>query len=86
MKPEWGKKVVCTECGSIFYDMNKTDIVCVKCGYKFKPIATKKATKSDKKTKKPISSNNEEIDTTGYYDSDDDSNSVINGNFIMEED
>ena len=32
-KPEWGKKIVCPECGSKFYDLNKKyPIECTGCG------------------------------------------------------
>lgn len=31
-KPEWGTKRSCTTCGARFYDMQKTPIICPKCG------------------------------------------------------
>jgi uncharacterized protein (TIGR02300 family) len=33
-KPEWGKKIVCPECETKFYDLNrKYPLPCPKCGY-----------------------------------------------------
>lgn len=31
VKPEWGTKRECTDCGARFYDMDKDPIVCPKC-------------------------------------------------------
>ena len=31
-KPAWGKKRVCTSCGTRFYDMKKNPAICPKCG------------------------------------------------------
>jgi uncharacterized protein (TIGR02300 family) len=31
-KPEWGTKRVCQGCGVRFYDLNRSQIVCPKCG------------------------------------------------------
>ncbi|MCZ6453665.1 MAG: TIGR02300 family protein [Alphaproteobacteria bacterium] len=34
-KPEWGVKRACLACGTRFYDMRKTPILCPSCGVKF---------------------------------------------------
>ncbi len=86
MKPEWGKKVVCAECGSVFYDMHKSDIVCVKCGFKFKSVTVKKSAEAKKKSKKSAFPENKDFDTVECYNSEDDTTSVMNGNFVMEDD
>ncbi len=86
MKFEWGKKVVCTECGSIFYDMRKTDVVCVKCGFNFKSGVVKKNSDTKKKTKKLTIPSNKDFDTSDYYNSEEDATSALNGNFVMEDD
>ncbi len=36
-KQDWGTKRQCPECGTRFYDLNRTPIVCVKCGTAFRP-------------------------------------------------
>lgn len=33
--PKWGKKRDCHDCGSKFYDMNKSNPICPKCGTAF---------------------------------------------------
>lgn len=32
-KPEWGIKRTCQSCGTRFYDLKRTPIVCPKCGH-----------------------------------------------------
>lgn len=48
-KPEWGTKRTCLNCGTRFYDMQKTPIVCPKCGSENAPDAVSKARRSMKK-------------------------------------
>lgn len=36
-KQDWGTKRQCPECGTRFYDLDRTPIVCVKCGTAFRP-------------------------------------------------
>ncbi|WP_026986553.1 TIGR02300 family protein [Fodinicurvata fenggangensis] len=38
-KPEWGTKHQCQSCGTKFYDMLRTPIVCPSCGTEFDPEA-----------------------------------------------
>lgn len=38
-KPEWGQKRTCLSCGTRFYDMTKTPIVCPSCEAVFDPEA-----------------------------------------------
>jgi len=42
-KAEWGLKRTCQSCGAKFYDMNRSPIVCPKCGAAFDPEALLKA-------------------------------------------
>lgn len=48
-KPEWGTKRTCLNCGTRFYDMQKTPIVCPKCGSENAPDAVSKARRGMKK-------------------------------------
>jgi uncharacterized protein (TIGR02300 family) len=41
-KASWGLKRTCQSCGSRFYDMNKEEIACPKCGTEFDPEAVLK--------------------------------------------
>ncbi len=36
-KPEWGTKRICQGCGVRFYDLNRAQIVCPKCGTENSP-------------------------------------------------
>jgi uncharacterized protein (TIGR02300 family) len=42
-KPEWGIKRVCQSCAALFYDFDKSPIVCPKCGTTFDPEAVLKS-------------------------------------------
>jgi len=48
-KPEWGSKRTCLNCGTRFYDMQRTPIVCPKCGSENAPDAVAKARRVMKK-------------------------------------
>ena len=50
MKTDWGKKLDCVTCGTVFYDMKKKDVTCPSCGQKVKPIDTRKKRKEPAKT------------------------------------
>ncbi|MCR9256525.1 MAG: FYDLN acid domain-containing protein [Alphaproteobacteria bacterium] len=43
VKPEWGIKRVCQNCGARFYDLNKSPIVCPKCETDYDPEAVLKS-------------------------------------------
>ena len=36
-KPEWGRKKTCQSCGTKYYDLNKSPIICPSCGAEFDP-------------------------------------------------
>ena len=47
-KEDWGIKRVCLRCGSRFYDLNKSPILCPNCGEEFDvEYLIKKKTKLD---------------------------------------
>lgn len=38
-KPEWGTKHTCQSCGAKYYDLNRSPVICPKCGTEFDPDA-----------------------------------------------
>ncbi len=42
-KPEWGIKRVCQSCATLFYDFEKSPIICPRCGTPFDPEAVLKS-------------------------------------------
>ena len=52
-KAEWGLKRTCQSCNAKFYDMNRSPIVCPKCGEAFDPDALLKARRSKLVAVKP---------------------------------
>tara|TARA_B100001248_G_scaffold109702_1_gene81825 strand:- start:2792 stop:3160 length:369 start_codon:yes stop_codon:yes gene_type:complete len=34
-KAEWGKKVICSNCGTKFYDLNRKSMICPNCGTEY---------------------------------------------------
>ena len=50
LKVEWGKKVVCTSCGTKFYDLNrKYPLSCPRCNSKVEEVDMSKLSSSAKK-------------------------------------
>lgn len=39
-KPEWGRKISCTSCGTKFYDMKRETAICPSCGAENDPLIT----------------------------------------------
>ena len=74
-KPEWGKKRTCQSCGTKYYDLNKTPMICPSCGVEFDPDLLLKTKKGKSLSSKIISDNEKEF-TADISDLDDiDSNS-----------
>ena len=74
-KPEWGKKRTCQSCGTKYYDLNKTPMICPSCGVEFDPDILLKTKKGKSLSSKIISDNEKEL-TADISDLDDiDSNS-----------
>lgn len=46
VKPEWGTKRICHNCGARFYDLHRDPIVCPKCGTTFDPEALLRSRRS----------------------------------------
>ena len=47
-KVEWGKKVICSNCGAKFYDLNRKSMVCPSCGIEYKEPSLQEVTSSAK--------------------------------------
>ena len=74
-KPEWGKKRTCQSCGTKYYDLNKTPMICPSCGVEFDPDLLLKTKKGKSLSSKIITDNEKEL-TADISDLDDiDSNS-----------
>lgn len=53
-KPEWGTKRRCLSCSAAFYDMQKSPILCPKCGTEFNPetvVKSRRPAKVEEKAK-----------------------------------
>lgn len=77
VKPEWGTKRICQECGTKFYDMRRPDIICPKCEAAFDatppkarrvPAAAKAPVEARKPAPKPAL--DEDLDLADEDDSD----------------
>ena len=69
-KPEWGKKRTCQTCGTKYYDLNKTPMICPSCGAEFDPDMLLR-TRKGKNLSSKISSDNENELTAGMSNLDD---------------
>ncbi|MEK9969568.1 MAG: TIGR02300 family protein [Ferrovibrio sp.] len=77
-KAEWGAKRRCLSCGAAFYDLNKSPILCPKCGTEFNPDALVKTSRRPAKVeevKKPVAKAptspdaiDDEVEDTGLGD------------------
>lgn len=45
-KPEWGVKRICHACGTRYYDLQRSPIICPSCGVEFDPEAFLKSRRS----------------------------------------
>lgn len=52
-KAEWGAKRRCLSCSAAFYDLNKSPILCPKCGTEFNPDALVKSSRRPAKAEEP---------------------------------
>ena len=60
-KPEWGKKRTCQSCGTKYYDLNKTPMICPSCGAEFDPDVLLSSKKVKSLSSKTVSNNEEEL-------------------------
>lgn len=81
VNPQLGTKRTCTTCGARFYDLNKTPIVCPKCGAENEKDVVKlkrggKGSRSDAAKKavvaRPVVEDEDEVDETLLTDDDGD--------------
>jgi len=52
-KAEWGAKRRCLSCSAAFYDLNKSPIICPKCGTEFNPDVLVKTSRRPAKVEEP---------------------------------
>jgi len=82
-KPEWGIKRVCQSCATLFYDFDKSPIVCPSCGSPFDPEAVLKSRRNrapvaeDPKTVRAKAKSEDEEDTDLEEDEDEDDEDVL---------
>ena len=53
-KPEWGTKRNCQGCGGRFYDLNRTQIICPKCGTENSPAPPAKLRRAVARPAEPV--------------------------------
>jgi hypothetical protein len=83
-KPEWGIKRVCQSCATLFYDFDKSPIICPSCGSPFDPEAVLKSRRNrapvaeDPKTvRAKAKSEDEDDEDTNLDDEDEDEDDVL---------
>ena len=78
-KPEWGKKRTCQSCGTKYYDLNKTPMICPSCGAEFDPELLLKTRKGKSLSSKTISDNENNLtaDISNLDDIETDSDSEV---------
>lgn len=56
VKPEWGTKRTCPECGTRFYDLGSSPVQCVSCETAFEPLVLLKSrrVKPEEVKKQPV--------------------------------
>ena len=69
-KPEWGKKRTCQSCGTKYYDLNKTPMICPSCGVEFDPDLLLRTKRGKNFSSKIVSENEKEL-TADISDLDD---------------
>ena len=60
-KPEWGKKRTCQACGTKYYDLNKTPMICPSCRAEFDPDLLLRSRKAKSFSSKNISSKDNDL-------------------------
>ncbi|MBS4046740.1 MAG: TIGR02300 family protein [Ferrovibrio sp.] len=75
-KAEWGAKRRCLSCSAAFYDLNKSPIICPKCGTEFNPEVPMKSSRRPAKVEEPkkvvpkavVADADDEVEDTGLGD------------------
>lgn len=95
VNPQLGTKRTCTTCGARFYDLNKTPIVCPKCGAENEKDVVKlkrggKGSRSDAAKKavvaRPVVEDEDEVDETLLTDDDGDEGDLMEDTSDLGED
>lgn len=95
VNPQLGTKRTCTTCGARFYDLNKTPIVCPKCGAENEKDVVKlkrggKGSRSDAAKKavvaRPVVEDEDEVDATLLTDDDGDEGDLMEDTSDLGED
>tara|TARA_B100001564_G_C20246510_1_gene492909 strand:- start:56 stop:472 length:417 start_codon:yes stop_codon:yes gene_type:complete len=60
-KPEWGRKRICQSCGTKYYDLNKSSMICPSCGAQFDQDLFLKNKKSKTVSTKVTTGNDNEL-------------------------
>jgi uncharacterized protein (TIGR02300 family) len=60
-KPEWGVKRICSACGTKYYDLNNSPIICPSCNTEFDPDVYLKSRKGKRLSPKVVVDNNDDI-------------------------
>ena len=60
-KPEWGKKRICQSCGTKYYDLNITPMICPSCEAEFDPDILLSSKKGKSLSTKAASNNEKEL-------------------------
>ena len=83
-KPEWGKKRTCQACGTKYYDLNKTPMICPSCGAEFDPDLLLKTRRGKSLSSKTISDNDNDL--TSDISNLDDIESVSDNEVVSDDD
>ena len=79
VKPEWGKKRICSSCNTKYYDLNKLPIICPSCGARFDPEDYLRKRKGKSLPAKSISGKKDELteDISNIDDVDENSDNEV---------
>ena len=83
-KPEWGKKRTCQVCGTKYYDLNKSPMICPSCGAEFDPDLSLRTRKGKSVSSKTISDNGDDL--TADISNLDDIESVSDSEVVSDDD
>lgn len=79
-KAEWGTKHTCSSCSAKFYDMQRTELVCPKCGQKNQPqvvFKQRRATEAVKEAKPAPKAAAAEVDDEDVEDVNTDDDTLL---------
>lgn len=85
-KPEWGVKRACLACGTRFYDMQKSPIVCPKCGTVFEAEAIFRPRRARVEEEAPQAANDDAKKKKAAKASEDDIDDLVDDDIEIEDD